>query len=63
MLFVQGKDTGENGQHKQISKQQVLERFWRKGNPSTLLVRMKTGEATVENSVEFPQQTENGTAF
>ena len=28
--------TSENGHHKQINKQ-VLERMWRKGNPSTLL--------------------------
>ena len=28
----------------------------RKGNPSALLVGMKTGEATVENSMEFPQK-------
>ena len=63
MLFVQGKDTGENGQHKQISKQQVLERFWRKGNPSTLLVGMQTGAVTVKNNIEFPQKTKNGTAF
>ena len=35
----------------------------RKGNPSTLLVGMQTGAATVENSMEFPQKTENGTAF
>ena len=53
MLFVQGKDTGENGQHKQISKQQVLERFWRKGNPSTLLVGMQCGSATVGKSSNF----------
>ena len=32
----------------------------RKGNPSTLLVGMQTGAATVENSMEFPQKT---TAF
>ena len=41
----------------------MLERLWRKGNPSALLVGMQTGEATVENSMEFPQKTENGTAF
>ena len=29
----------------------------RKGNPSTLLVGMQTGEATVENNMEFPQKT------
>ena len=34
-----------------------------KGNPSTLLVGMQTGEATVENSMEFPQKTKNGIVF
>ena len=38
-------------------------RLWRKRNPSTLLVGMQTGAATVENSVEFPQKTKNGNAF
>ena len=33
--------TGENGQHKQINKQQVLVSLWRKGNPSMLLVGMQ----------------------
>ena len=37
--------------------------MWRKGNPSALLVRMQTGAAPVENSMEFPQKTKNGTAF
>ena len=55
--------TSENGHHKQINKQQVLARLWRKGNPSALLVGMQTGEATVENSMEFPQKTKNGTAL
>ena len=35
----------------------MLERMWRKGNPSALLVGMQTGEATVENNMEFPQKT------
>ena len=35
----------------------------RKGNPSALLVGMQIGEATVENSMEFPQKTKNGIAF
>ena len=52
---------GQNGQHKQMNKQ-MLERMWRKGNPRALLVGMQTGEATVENSMEF-QKTKNGTAF
>ena len=52
----------QSGQHKQIHKQ-MLERMWRKGNPSALLVGMQTGEATVEYSMEFPQKTKNGTAL
>ena len=55
--------TGQNGHHKQSNKQQVLERMRRKGNPSALLVGLQTGAATMENSMEFPQKTENGTAF
>ena len=54
--------TGQSGQHKQIHKQ-MLESMRRKGNPSALLVGMQTGEATVENSMEFPQKTKNGTAL
>ena len=34
-----------------------------KGNPSAPLVGMLTGAATVENSMEFPQKTKNGTAL
>ena len=37
--------------------------MWRKGNPSALLVGMQTGEATVENTMEYPQKTKNGTPF
>ena len=55
--------TSQNGHHKQINKQQVLVRMQRKGNPGTLLVGLQTGVATVENSMEFPQKTKNGTAF
>ena len=54
--------TSQNGHHKQINKQ-VLGRKWKKGNPSVLLVGMQIGEATVENTMEFPQKTQNGTAF
>ena len=35
--------TGQNGHHKQSNKQQMLERLWRKGNPSALLVGLQTG--------------------
>ena len=45
------------------SKKQALERMWRKRNPNALLVGMQTGAATVENSIEFPQKTKNGTAL
>ena len=54
--------TSQSGQHKQIHKQ-MLERIRRKGNPSALLVGMQTGEATVENNMEVPQKTKNGTAL
>ena len=37
--------------------------MWSKENPSALLVEMEAGEATVENSMEFPQKTKDGTAF
>ena len=66
--YTQGPETYEKmlsitSHQKQINKQQVLAKLWRKGNPSTLLVGMQTGTVTVENSVEFPQKTKNGTAF
>ena len=54
--------TNQSGQHKQIHKQ-MLEMMWRKGNPSALLVGMQTDEATVENNMEFPQKTKNGSAL
>ena len=54
--------TPVSGQHKQINKQ-MLERMWRKGNPRALLVGMQTGEATVENNMDSPQKTKNGTAL
>ena len=37
--------------------------MWRKGNICALLVGMQTGAATMENSMEFPQKTKNGTAL
>ena len=43
--------------------QQVQVRMRRKGTPSALLVGMQTGSTTVENSMEFPQNTKNGNAF
>ena len=55
--------TSQNGHHKHVKEQQVLERMWRKGNPSALLVGMQTGAATVENSMDFPQKTKHGTAL
>ena len=41
----------------------MLEKVWRKGNPSALLVGLQACAATMENSMEFPQKTKNGTAF
>ena len=54
--------TGQNGHHKQMNKQ-VPARLWRNGNPSALLVSMQIGANIMENSMEFPQKTKNGTAF
>ena len=34
----------------------MLERVWRKGNPLALLVGMSIDTATVENSMEIPQE-------
>ena len=48
---------------KKINKKEAMVRMWGKGNPNALLVGMQTGAATVENSMEFPQKTKNGTAF
>ena len=31
-------------------------------NTCTLLVKVQTGAATVENTMEYPQKTKNGTA-
>ena len=41
----------------------MLATLWVKGNTCTLLVGMQTGATIVENSIEFPQKTKNGTAF
>ena len=41
----------------------MLERMWRKWNPSGLLVGMQTWEVTVDSSMEYPQKTKNGPAF
>ena len=41
----------------------MLVTMWRKGNPSALLLGMQNGAATMENNMEFPQKTKNGTAF
>ena len=35
----------------------MLGRVWRKGNPPPLLVGMKIGAATMENSMEVPKTT------
>ena len=41
----------------------MLERVWRKGNTSTLLVGMQIGAATLENSMEVLQKTKNRVAI
>ena len=36
-------------------------RMWRKENPRALLVGMRAGIATMENSMKVPQKIKNGT--
>ena len=55
--------TGQNGHHKQINKQQVLERMRRKGNPSVLLVGMHLVQPLWKIVWNFLKKTKNGTAF
>lgn len=42
----------------QARKPRVLVRMWRQGSPLALLVGMPAGTATLENSVEVPQDVE-----
>ena len=37
----------------------MLARIQRKGNPLALLVKMQTGAAPLENSIEVPQKVKN----
>ena len=37
----------------------MLERMWRKGNPPPLMGGIQVDVATVENSMEVPQNTKN----
>ena len=37
----------------------MLERVWRKGNVPTLFMEMEIDTATVENSMEVPQNTKS----
>ena len=41
----------------------MLVRMWRKGNPPTLLVGMQAGVATLENSMEAPQNGLQGSSI
>ena len=41
----------------------MLVRMWKKGNPCTLLVKMQTGAAIVENGKEVSQKTKNRTTI
>ena len=41
----------------------MLERMWRNGNPLALLVGMQTGAATLQNSMEVPQNIKNSTTL
>ena len=51
---------GQNSHHKNVYKQHVFERVWKKGNPPAWL-RMQFDKTVVENSMEFLQKTKNRT--
>ena len=53
----------QNGYNQKHKKQKVLLRMWRKRNPCALLVGMQTGGATVEKSMEVPQNIKNRTTL
>ena len=55
--------TCQNGYHQKEHKQQMLVRMWRKGNHPMLLVGMKIGTATAENSMKVSQKTKNRTTI
>ena len=46
--------TCQNGQHKRLRQQQMLERMRRKRISFALLVGMQAGAATLENSMKVP---------
>ena len=41
------------------SRNDMLVRMWRKGNPCMVLVEMQAGAATLENGMDVPQKVEN----
>ena len=41
----------------------MLERTWRKGSSHTVLMRMKIGVATVEDTIEIPQKVKNRSSY
>ena len=51
--------TSQKNHLQKIYKQYMLERMWKKWNPLTLLVVIQTGTATVEKSMEVPEETKN----
>ena len=46
----------QNSLNQKHKKQKVLVRLWGRRNPRALLAGMKTGKATLENSMEVPQK-------
>ena len=55
--------TSPNGHNRTNQQTTGVGEDGEKRNPSALLVGMQTALATVENSMEFPEKTKNGTAF
>jgi len=53
-LHTVQNDHHQKKKKKEIHKQFMLDRVWRKGNPPTLLLGMKISASTVENIMEVP---------
>ena len=51
--------SSQNDYHQREHTQQMITRMWRMGNPSTLLMGLSIGAATMDNTIEVPQKTKN----
>ena len=60
---IKTKEWRKTHEHADQSHFKNMDHLWRKGNPSTLSVRMLIGTATMEYSMEIPPKPKNRTAI